>query len=66
MLNEENSYQTIDFSQFGNMFAVAGNLSQIEIYDAKSYKQTLTMNLKNNKWHSNKVFSAKFVEGNPN
>lgn len=38
MLNEENSYHSIDFAIDGRRFGVAGQQTQIEFYDLETLK----------------------------
>lgn len=66
MLNEDNSYHSVDFSIDGKRFAVAGLKTQIEFYDLETYKPFQIINFEKNKCHSNKIFSARFSPLNPN
>ena len=66
MLNEENSYHTIDFSIDGRRFVVAGVQTQIEFYETETNKPFLTLTKDQNKCHFNKIFSVKHGAINPN
>jgi WD40 repeat protein len=66
MLNEENSYHTIDFSIDGRRFVVAGLLNQIEFYDVETRKPLMKLTKDQNKCHTNKIFSVKHGAMNPN
>jgi WD40 repeat protein len=66
MLNEENSYHTIDYSIDGKRFVVAGLLRQIEFYDVETRKPLMKLTKDQNKCHNNKIFSVKHGALNPN
>jgi len=61
ILNPKNQYQCVDYCGYGNRFAVAGMLPQIEVYDDETLKPIQFVGSgAMARTHTNKIFTVKF------
>ena len=66
IVNENNSYQTIDYSpDCGKMFVCAGKLPILEVYDEETLKRVVDLEKGASGGHCNKILCAKFDSVNP-